>query len=302
MATSINKTKVYKAINTVKPLAKPETYTKEVSTFVNSVKKHVDAPSMSPIQDDGTKKSKITKIVKKSNEDVIENENSADSEEEDKKEPVIDILMTLSGASKEDVLQEFVELIYENTHCVGGKIKDVLYKELPNTWSQRKNFTEEEKKYECGGEAYDDCTVSSKINKPVKGNVKLIWKFNKTKADGVTVNLNVDKEWKALNKPKVLGFMKKSHEHRKEVFLQGQVQINSNSHDSEDHRGSNHCLIDLPVNKSVTLTNPTLEQFIEAFWMIKFKKFDKWYELYVGSKISSKKNMIVIDCSFDNGS
>lgn len=269
------------------------------------VQPEAPAASARPAKADKAAEKADKKPAKKATKDEDKDEEEPDKDEEKdtaEKVPILDTLVALSGVSKEEVLQEFVSLIYDNTHCVGGKVKDTLYKELPNTWSQRKNFTDEEKKYECDGEGHDDCTVSGKINKSAKGNVKLIWKFNKTKTDGTTVSLSVDKKWKALNKPKVLGFLKKCLEVRKDVFLKGVVQINTDGHDSEDHRGSNHCLIDLPVDTSVKLTDPSLEQFIEAFWMIKFKKFDRWYELCVGSKVTTKKGMTVIDCAFDNGS
>ena len=231
-------------------------------------------------------------IVNDEENDCIDIENNS----------IMETLLSLTGQKNEKlILNEFVYFIYTNTHCLGGKHKGILYKELPNIWSQRKNFTEDEKKYECTGEWHDDCTVEEDINKYIPGNVNLVWKFNKIKKDG-TLNLEIYDSWKMMNIPRVLGFMKHFSTMGKNVFLNKTINITNYSGSSEDHRGSNHCLIDLPVDTNITLTNPTLEEFIEALWMIKYKKFDTNYEMCVGSKISIKKNILTIDVNFDNGS
>ena len=36
--------------------------------------------------------------------------------------------------------------------------------------------------------------------------------------------------------------------------------------------------------------------------MIKYKKFDVWYELCNGADISDKEEVTAIECHFDNGS
>lgn len=255
----------------------------------NKVSKFTKVANFSDSESEESEAKETTKIAAKKEKHVAD-------------EPILNTLMKLSKQSKNVVLQEFVKLVYDNTHCVGGKLNGKLYKELPNAWSMRKTFTEEEKKFECTGDWTNDCTVSDKINKHVKGNVKLIWNFNKIKVDHSSVSLTTDEDWKVFNQPKVLGYFKKALDLRKKVFLTGEVHISSDSHDSEDHRGSNHCLIDLPVSAYVKLTNPTLEQLIEAFWAIKYKKFDKWYELCVGAVVSNEKGVTVIECQFDNGS
>ena len=192
------------------------------------------------------------------------------------KQSILDRLITLSEASRNDILSELVTIIYDNTHCVGGKVKNVLYKELPNIWSSRKDesFSNEEKEYECKGKMYDDCTVSDRINNPTKETVKLIWDFNNKNIEG-TINKNIKgttislkfnkRKITILNKPNVVEFLETLPIMREDVFMYGNVQISGDSWCSGDHRGSDHCLISLPINRVVQLTNPSLDQFIEAF-------------------------------------
>jgi len=46
-----------------------------------------------------------------------------------------------------------------------------------------------------------------------------------------------------------------------------------------------------------------MDQFIEAMWLMKNKKFDTWYELCIGSTVHNKiKDIVSIDLKFDNGS
>ncbi len=275
--------------------------TKVSNTKTKLVTKISDTNIMKKLPD---KKEQKKKSNTNSDELDNENNNNKDNNNDNDRESVsiMDTLISITGEKDEKtILIEMVDFIYTNTHCLGGKHKGILYKELPNTWSQRNTFTDDEKKYECSGTCFNDCTVQNEINKYVKGNVNLIWKFNKEKKDG-TLNLQIYDNLKHLNNPKVLGFIKNFSKLRKNIFLNKTIKITNNSGDSEDHRGSNHCLIDLPMDTNIILTNPTLEEFIEAFWLIKYKKFDTNYEMCVGSKLSVKNNIITINVNFDNGS
>ncbi|VBB18626.1 hypothetical protein YASMINEVIRUS_1111, partial [Yasminevirus sp. GU-2018] len=254
-------------------------------------------------------KAPVKKSVKHEEEDVgqvdIEKEKAVSKvvvKKEETPSIVVDKLCELSESDIATTIKVFIDLIYKNTHCVGGMHKKTLYKELPNTWSGRKNFTEDEKKYECTGEAYNDCSVEGKINKYVRGDIKLIWKFNKIKLDQ-TVSLTIDKDaHNALNKPKVLGYMKTLSNRKSDIFFNGTIVIDSGAYDSEDHRGSDHCLISLPTENRVRLESPTFEKFVEALYLTKCKKFDKWYELYTGCVVTVDGSMVTIKTKFDNGS
>ena len=58
--------------------------------------------------------------------------------------------------------------------------------------------------------------------------------------------------------------------------------------------GIHNCLITLPQEKRIVLTDPTLEQFIDALWLIKQHKFDIWYELSGNSTIYYKNDSLII--------
>jgi len=211
----------------------------------------------------------------------------------------IDTLIQITGGTKEELLKEFVQFVYMNTHCLGGKFGNKLCRELPNPWSMRKDFTKEEMGYVCDCTDSEGCPVEDKINKLVK-NAKLVWEFNSVKKNQ-TLNLEVD-DLKLLKDPKVLGFMKHFEKTKDSVFINETITITGDSHYPDDHRGSDHCLIELPVDTQITLQNPTLEQLIEALWLIKFKKIDTNYEMCIGSKVLYKKNILTLGVMFDNGS
>jgi hypothetical protein len=52
----------------------------------------------------------------------------------------------------------------------------------------------------------------------------------------------------------------------------------------------------------VKLENPTFEKFVEALYLTKCKKFDKWYELYTGCTVTVDGSIVTIKTKFDNGS
>ena len=226
-----------------------------------------------------------------------------ESEQIEYENTILGKLCELSDASINVVLKEFVDMIYENTHCIGGKYNGKTYKELPNEWSKRKAYTPTERKYKCEGDDCDDCTVEDEINEYVDGPVQIVWDFNSIKKD-LNINLDIDeKKHSHLNKSRVLGFMKTLSHKRSEYFFNGIINIKSNAYDSEDHRGSDHCLIMLPNDTDITLENPTLEEFVESLYLCKTKKFDDWYEMYTGCNVINKKNGdITISTKFEYGS
>jgi hypothetical protein len=245
---------------------------------------------------------KVKKVVKEVKE--VKDKKGIDNIDDDSNNTsdslsLIDTLIQITNGTKEYLMKEFVQFVYMNTHCIGGKFGNKLCKELPNPWSMRKDFTKEEMGYVCDCTDSEGCPVEDKINKPVK-NAKLVWEFNSVKKNQ-TLNLEVD-DLKLFKDPKVLGFMKHFEKTKDSVFMNETITITGDSHYSEDHRGSDHCLIELPVDTQITLQNPTLEQLIEALWLIKYKKFDTNYEMCIGSKILYKKNVLTLGVMFDNGS
>lgn len=68
-----------------------------------------------------------------------------------------------------------------------------------------------------------------------------------------------------------------------------------------DHRGSNHCQIQLPWLEQIKIALPiNLHDFFAALYKTKSHKWDKWYELYSGFKLDLNRNLIKLN--FDHGS
>lgn len=218
---------------------------------------------------------------------------------------ILDTLVSITKETEENILKEFIQLMYDNTNCVGGLHDGTLYRELPNTWSCRKDFTEDEQKFKCEGDGddlYKDCTVRGQINKNKKGNITLVWEFKTIKPESKTVSFYVDKSMKIMSKPAALGYMKNFLATKNDVFIKGNVTIQGDYTGHEDHRGSDHCLIMLPSSSCINLKNPSLDKFIEALYEVKCRKFDKQYELYMKSKVTKDKSGLVITIDLDIGS
>lgn len=72
---------------------------------------------------------------------------------------------------------------------------------------------------------------------------------------------------------------------------------------NRDHRGSNHCKIDLQFYNVYTIEQPiTLHKLAFGLFRIKSHKWDKWYELYSECTFREINNTLFIRANFDHGS
>jgi hypothetical protein len=83
------------------------------------------------------------------------------------------------------------------------------------------------------------------------------------------------------------------------------IVIENMSGVNDDHRGSNHCRLEVPYEREVELTLPVkLTDFIEALFRIKSHKWDFWYELYCDVSIEHEylSDTMTLQITFDHGS
>lgn len=141
---------------------------------------------------------------------------------------------------------------------------------------------------ECKAYADEEC---KHIRKQVKYPSKIKYDFNHGNLNAGPI-LGVDDPWKVK-------------------FVGGKLQIDrSPGYPNEDHRGSDHFSIELPYETRTTIQSPfTLEDFINALFLLKSHKTDGWYELYILEKDHSKfvtvdkeAASVQIQLSFDYGS
>ena len=73
---------------------------------------------------------------------------------------------------------------------------------------------------------------------------------------------------------------------RKDMRYQKNITITNSSGRNQDHRGSTHCKIYVPVEECISISLPcTLVEFAEAIFRTKSHKWDKCYELFYTSDI-----------------
>lgn len=225
------------------------------------------------------------------------------------KPTIVDGLYECTDVNPTIIIKNLVYFLYDCTYCVGGMFENVIYKELPNVWSYREidTFTDEEKKYECTCDKVNGCTVDGLINKKVETTgenfVTLVAAF-----DDIATRIDDDFYAHAINKNFIIREYVESFPKRmKEVFYDGTVIVRNasnicNAIDSAyDHYGSDHCLIKLETDETVQFEKPTLEEFIEMLYSIKYKKFNMEYESIRECEVKINKNekLIEIMVEFD---
>ena len=216
---------------------------------------------------------------------------------------IVSQLATITNTSEVNIIEQLVPLLYENTLCVGGQSENITYKELPNIYSNRNDFTAAEKKLKCTGKLR--CRIRKKINKIVYDDIKLLWDFlyydKKTKE--VCFDCLSKKSYPKLLSNKAMNFMKNFESMRNDVFCDGSMRVRLIESDNtmHEHLGSNHCLISLPHESEIIFIDPTLNEFVCALYLIKTKKFNNQYETYSGCKISKSKfnDRVDVDVSFN---
>jgi hypothetical protein len=183
--------------------------------------------------------------------------------------------------SSTEMLTSFVKNIYDNTHFEAIEINNKIYRELPNAW-QYKNTRDENsitnEKLICQSDWYDGCTIKRKTIKP-------------------------DTKYKFI-----IDYGSYSKKYLKKKIFSGNaiLHIKNNDGYNTDHRGSDHFKYVIPYSDSARLINPTLKDLIDALYLVKSHKCDKWYELYIDTLFTIKKGKYVneynIILDFDHGS
>jgi hypothetical protein len=208
---------------------------------------------------------------------------------------IYDKLISESGHPEEYSIAVFIDHIFQVTHCLGGVTADGLFFPYINGGSPRV-FNKYDialdvlKVKNLGYHIIDGNENSYDFmwNEKQKNPVKLLWNTHSysyyrmyCKDDDYDMKIYQVLIY-ALTCPS-------------DLFYKGKLIIkNLENNGSGDRRGKDECLIDLPHETYIELIDPTLEQFIDALWLIKKHKFDIWYELSGGSKISYENNTLVI--------
>jgi len=196
--------------------------------------------------------------------------------------------MTSIKIDNNNEINKLIKNIYEDIKINYIEYKEKYYYECSNIWSEGKEHLPENIKnshndIECDSSDidFDNCKVKNKINVDMD---KIKYKFNYTK------NGKVNEILKEENYENI------TLEFKKDITM-----INLGT--SDDHRGSDHCLLNLEKKDKVKLNKIiSLYDFITACYNLKSHKFDKWYELYCRCKIKEKENEIEINLQFDYGS
>ena len=219
---------------------------------------------------------------------------------------IVDNLIEISTHDAPIVLTNLIELFMMQTRCIGGKYKNVIYKELPNDWSCGDDLSQDDLKKECTGD--DECNATYDIIEPEEGEVvKMLWTYHDNLKSGlkdvVKMHSNDDDYTNIFDNKSVIkyfeGFEKVD---TNKLFFNGTIQLVNKRGINEDHRGSDHCEIELPFFHKRKLISPTLDDFISALYKLKSHKFDTNYEMYCGCTITKIKNGLKIELNFDHGS
>lgn len=205
-----------------------------------------------------------------------------------------------------DVLRDVTSLMMRTTMCIGGEYNGSIYEELPNMWSEGENLNAEQKKKVCDG--YDECEAEYDVIEPDEDKpVRILWKFNADIRGEIDDMLKgaYDDDPKYIFKDNdgvidYLTSLPKVDTSRQ--FFDGTVVLKNPHGVNDDHRGSDHCEIELPFFSSRKLTDPTFEQFVASLYKLKSHKFDTNYEMYCGSKVSRRRGDYYVNLTFDHGS
>jgi len=221
-------------------------------------------------------------------------------------------LKKISKLEIEDIIKHTVRFLIQFTKFVGVQHKDKIYEELPNSRSQKEDFKKNEMKYECMidyGEVHE-CDLDRKIKrKQMRGGARFVWKFCCASQEEIKdvydrfETENEDSEENTHIFPPVIDYLIGLETVDPKIpFYNGKINLINESGFNDDHRGSDHNMFNLSYCDDVTLSDPTLDEFVCALYQIKSHKYDKWYELYTDSKVEINGNDLVIKTSFDHGS
>jgi hypothetical protein len=232
---------------------------------------------------------------------------------------IIKKLSKLTGYHENKCLRYLIGYLYQTTSFIGAKYKEKVYRELPNQWAHRDDFTEAEQEKGCDG-YMDECELESRICTNIQfpaGKIATLAVLNSSdfKIEFLYEHVpndyehRVDEENESENDyskfetKEVQDYLSRLPNKGNVLLIEESYVIYNPCGINDDHRGSDHCELELPFIDKIKITNPSLHDFISALYLLKSHKFDKWYELYTGSKIQelqSGNRVIVLE--FDHGS
>lgn len=219
---------------------------------------------------------------------------------------IINQICDLSKFEEHIVLKYIIRMIMKSTHLIGAEYIGALYKELPNQWHHRDDFTEEELEKSCN--SYWECDANfDKINVDSEY-IKYIWKQSKyNSVDDINYyfececECKIECECEEVNE-NTYEYLKNLYDKKEQIFFNGKLHIYNNDGINDDHRHSDHCELNLPFEPEVILQNPTLDELIMALYKLKSHKFEDHYELYCGCKITNVNDGYKLELEFDHGS
>lgn len=198
------------------------------------------------------------------------------------------------------VLMFLVHLLYIDVRLTGAIHNDIKYSELPNDWSWNNDaLTDEDKSKKCDG--YGEC---NSLNVPRDVGAKVTFTFDYSNLKEKSMIGTIENYFPEFDIPGVYDYLAKLDEMDDQPFFKGTIKIRNPCGINEDHRGSDHCEIVLPFRDEVTLTNPTLNEFINGLYSLKSHKFDKNYEMFINCRFYKPEegDDISIVTDFDHGS
>lgn len=213
-----------------------------------------------------------------------------------------------------DILMDsFIKGVYENTNFEGIQVNGKNFYELDNQWSQRNKTL-----HPLSDAEKDNGCDKYMIDYEYDANYDYDGVNDDDVCDTERGCLIDDDNWKFL-----INYGDDSNDSNdidKPLFKNyTSILLINVSGTNYDHRGSDHFQYSLPFSTEYRIYNPTFKDFVNALYMIKSHKADKWYELYSncqvqslkspGTKLSiddidknSESNEFIIKLSFDHGS
>jgi hypothetical protein len=201
--------------------------------------------------------------------------------------PVLNLI--LKENNSECIIFGLIKIIYNSTDIEYVTIDDNMYYNYDNTWSGDNDD------YECDGymSGHDDTfqTAKDAFEQP-KGKQELHFKY-----------INPSDNHECECKEQCLEVIHKIYNGRDDkIFYHGKIIFINESGWNDDHRGSDHTLIDCDYDASPTLVDPTFSDIMNALYVLKSHKWDTWYELFCEAKVIDTIDGIKIMLGFDHGS
>lgn len=193
-------------------------------------------------------------------------------------------------------VQDLVRFSYETTKFSHIIYKNKEYYPRTNKWYRGPTPRPESKHdrdEECDG--YYECQTNPSIYPKKSSEPEYVIEYDYNKLD--------DEPEEPYKIPKLIKKIGKCKIHNISISGYDAIIIKNIAGVNGDHRGSDHCKVYLRYHSSVELKCPVkMTDFIESLYKIKSHKFDEWYEMYLRSNITIKKNKLIISIDFDHGS